>query len=562
MIKLYSLFLLDLFTIAVSEVFVTFTEIGQTIGPFPTTRFSELMGDFSATCEIEAQATLLFPTENPCDSSSFERNLTGLIIIPTFLQSFGCFEEEAYTNLEDLGAIAILNSEPRPAGLPMFRSHIGYKKNDSKIPFLDTNLEFFGGVFLRIAQTQENITLQINNCADDNPHETCYVYIELVFQAGLMVIIFWNVSLVVSSLRKITRNEGTKPRRFILNFFLWTLFLFAVIGFFNLSTVDGFVWISGGKYKSDISFFLAGLQTNLLFFGTLISAYYWAFLGNKCFLLSWKASNNILLKCFRFISGENFFKGAGISFIVAQIFLLRPESLVQEIFNIFFIFDAIIGFFFFTANSLFVGNIIQTIESKIRQSSFGNLTTPPKFSLLTKFTGYGLVAYIEANSLAADNASRRTLLMASHLSLWLQRYFILFFIVAFQQYFLVDRMVTFGEFDDSIRLRLCTFVGFARLLIGTRLLMTACLIKGIAGPSKRLSTLNKETGEENTEANNQTTQSGTRVLSTPFPQSENKGLTLTPEFLKPTPNVLKSPGYSSVISLSEIRTSKNPQYKL
>eukprot|EP00924_Labyrinthula_sp_SR-Ha-C_P002207 snap_masked-scaffold_19-processed-gene-3.38-mRNA-1 protein AED:1.00 eAED:1.00 QI:0/0/0/0/1/1/2/0/557 len=539
-----------------SEILVTFTEIEQTIGPFPTTRFSELIGDFSGTCQIDAQATLLFPTENPCKTSTFERNLTDLVVITTNLQSFGCFEEESYNNLENLGAVAILNSDPRPAGLSMFRSHIGHNKKDNNIPFIDTNFEFFLGVFLRVAQTQESISVEINNCADENLHEKCYFIAEYLFH-------------IITALKKIVINNGTRPRRFILKYFLATLLFFALISLFNLNTFDGFVWIVGGNYKSNISFFLVGIQATLFFFGTLVSAYYWTFLSNKCFLLSWKSSNNILLRVFRTLSGDDFFKGKGFylilvialfAFIWCEDFLLRPGNQTQEILEVFKYFDAVIGFFFLIANSLFVGNIIQTIENKFQQTSFEYGKDPPKFSLLTKFTGYGLFSFIEENNLAEDNPSRKALLMASHLSKWLFAYFAVFAVLVFEQIVVLERMVTFGQFDDSVQLNICSFVALGPFDVGTRMLMVTCLIKGISGPSKKFSTLNKVTREETTQVYQDNTNTSPERSFTP-PEPDEKKLTLTPEFLKPTSSFTMFPSRSSINSFNILEPSGSPRIR-
>eukprot|EP00924_Labyrinthula_sp_SR-Ha-C_P002231 snap_masked-scaffold_19-processed-gene-4.2-mRNA-1 protein AED:1.00 eAED:1.00 QI:0/0/0/0/1/1/2/0/524 len=520
--NLYFMILAYLCILTSSEVIITFSETGETVGPFPTTRFSELMGNFSSTCQIEAQATLLLQSENPCKTSTFERDLTNLVIVTTDLQSFGCFEEVSYTNLENLGVLAILNSDPRPAGLPMYRSHFGYNKDDNSIPFIDSNFNFFNDVFTRVEESAENFIVKINNCADDNVHEMCYNFAEILFQSILLVFIIGNIYLVISSLNKIAKNEGTKPRRFILKYFLFILSFLGILALFNLTTFDGFVWITGGKYKSDLAFFLAGVQTNFLFYGTLLCAYYWTFLGNKCFLLSWKASNNILLKCFRFLSGDDFFKGI-------------------------------------VANCLFVGNIIQTIESHFQQASPGRKKIPPKFSIFTKLTGYGLVSYIEENNLAADDTSRRTLLMAAHLSSWLQKYFLLFFLLIIAQFVLVERMMTFGVNEDSIQIRICTFVGFNPLMSSIHLLMVTCLIKGIAGPSERISTLNKEELIETTHHEKDT------LLISPdysseFPTADQRRGSFTPDFLLPSSNISKIPSEMSFSSFPKRKTFYNPRY--
>eukprot|EP00924_Labyrinthula_sp_SR-Ha-C_P002197 snap_masked-scaffold_19-processed-gene-3.25-mRNA-1 protein AED:1.00 eAED:1.00 QI:0/0/0/0/1/1/3/0/266 len=228
------------------------TQTGESVGPFPATRFSELTGNFSSSCEINAQASLLLATENPCKSSTFQRNFTDFVVITSDLQDYGCFEEVSYKNLENLGAIAILNSDARPAGLPMFRSHIGHRKNDNSIPLIDTNFDFYLDVHLSIKKTEEGITMQVNNCDDENIHAVCYLDVEFLYDFIFLLIVLGNIYLVIAALRKIDKNQGTRPRRFILNYFLFMLVIFAIISSLNFTTVDGYVWIVGENYKANL----------------------------------------------------------------------------------------------------------------------------------------------------------------------------------------------------------------------------------------------------------------------------------------------------------------------
>eukprot|EP00924_Labyrinthula_sp_SR-Ha-C_P015210 snap_masked-scaffold_9-processed-gene-11.24-mRNA-1 protein AED:1.00 eAED:1.00 QI:0/0/0/0/1/1/2/0/172 len=157
-----------LFVSTTAEFLVNLTIANEVVGPFRSTRFSENIGRFSEDCDIYAKGTLLLPEENPCSLSSFDRDLLNLVVVTTDLQGYGCFEETSFKTIQTLGAIAVLNSDPRPAGFQMYSSHFGHPRDETNIPTLDTNFEFFTEVFLRVSETDENFEFIINNCADEN----------------------------------------------------------------------------------------------------------------------------------------------------------------------------------------------------------------------------------------------------------------------------------------------------------------------------------------------------------------------------------------------------------
>eukprot|EP00924_Labyrinthula_sp_SR-Ha-C_P002211 snap_masked-scaffold_19-processed-gene-3.39-mRNA-1 protein AED:1.00 eAED:1.00 QI:0/0/0/0/1/1/2/0/149 len=97
-------------------------------------------------------------------------------------------------------------------------------------------------------------------------------------------------------------------------------------------------------------------------------------------------------------------------------------------------------------------------------------------------------------------------------------------------------MITFGEFDDSSRLKFCTFVAINPLGVGSRMLMKTCLIKGISGPSKRISTLNKQTLIKTTQLPVEETSSSPNSLSKGSQESEKTLSPTTPDFLVPSPS--------------------------
>eukprot|EP00924_Labyrinthula_sp_SR-Ha-C_P002202 snap_masked-scaffold_19-processed-gene-3.27-mRNA-1 protein AED:1.00 eAED:1.00 QI:0/-1/0/0/-1/1/1/0/123 len=123
-------------------------------------------------------------------------------------------------------------------------------------------------------------------------------------------------------------------------------------------------------------------------------------------------------------------------------------------------------------------------------------------------------------------------------------------------------METSDQHDHSLQIKLCSFVATNPFSIGSRMLMLTCLIKGIAGPSKRISTLNKGSYEKTTQVNLEDTSKSPKPVSTAFSQSEKSNLTLTPEFLKPSNTFSKFPSQASMHSYNPLRSPGVPVFKI
>eukprot|EP00924_Labyrinthula_sp_SR-Ha-C_P015532 snap_masked-scaffold_4-processed-gene-2.18-mRNA-1 protein AED:1.00 eAED:1.00 QI:0/0/0/0/1/1/2/0/559 len=475
-----------------AEVSVTFVDIQQTLGPFNTPRFSENIAEFSGSCQIEAPGSVLLPNENPCVRKSIQRDLSGQVILVGFLQEFGCFEETAFENLEDLGVIAVINTGARPGGISMYTSHIGHKKDDIQIPILDTSFEFLINVFGRLQQTGENFTVEINNCADENPYEKCYNTYEPLLSLLVIPLALNNFFLSQKGLNSLKITEGTKPRRFILTctrfFSVFLLFLM----FFNFLSTDGFVWITGGNYKTNLALGLIGVN-NIM-----------SHLKNSKFML-----------VSRVLFNENFFKGFGFYFcfiicfallIGQEAFLLQAGINLANLVFLFIVLDAIIGVIFGITNYFFVTNVIKTLELRRTKRVEGRKTSRFSVSLCTKITGIGLLSIIRTKSFTEDSTSKKTYILATHLSSWIVYYFGFFFLIVIVDNFVVKEMITFERFEDATQLEFCTLTFITPILVGLRTLMAMCLIKGVIGPNE-------------TKSGTLTATTNTRLKSSRFPSA-------------------------------------------
>eukprot|EP00924_Labyrinthula_sp_SR-Ha-C_P015533 snap_masked-scaffold_4-processed-gene-2.19-mRNA-1 protein AED:1.00 eAED:1.00 QI:0/0/0/0/1/1/4/0/537 len=433
-------------TVIRAELFVTFDAIQQTLGPFNTPRFSENIAKFSGECQIEAPGTVLLPTENPCISRTIQRDISGQVILVAFIQEFGCFEETVFQNLEELGAIAVVNTGARPGGISMYTNYIGFRKDDIQIPILDTSFEFLINIFGRLQQTGENVTIQINSCADENPYEKCYTIYEPLLSLLVIPLALNNLYLSQKGLKSMKITEGTKPRSMFLIFLM----------FFNLPSTDGFVWITGGKYKTNIAFALIG-------FNTVMSHL--------------KTSKWLIIP--RLLFTQNFFRGILIGL---ENYLLQPGVILPDVNFMFIVLDSIIGVLFGITNYLFVTNVLKTLELRANMRTDTTRKSSVNASWCTKLTGFGLYSIIKTRGFTEDSASKKTYLLATHLSSWIMYYFGFFILIVIVENVVVDEMITFGRFENAKQLEFCTLSYLTPIFIGLRALMSMCLIKGVIGP--------------------------------------------------------------------------------
>eukprot|EP00924_Labyrinthula_sp_SR-Ha-C_P015847 snap_masked-scaffold_4-processed-gene-10.32-mRNA-1 protein AED:1.00 eAED:1.00 QI:0/0/0/0/1/1/2/0/574 len=476
---LWIFFLILLQAVVQGEIFISFTETNQTLGPINTPRYSERIGVFSSSCNISRSATILSPDENPCDQTTFDRNLLNLVVFTTNLRRYGCFEETSFKNLQILGASAIVNTDNRPGGFSMFTSHIGHRKEDTQIPILDTGLNFLEQVFNKLEVDGDEFTVEINNCDDENPHTVCYRVVEPLSYVLLSVVAFFVALSCRRGLINMKKTQGTKPRRIILSLLMFCCFFLFVLSFFNLFSTEGFVWITGGRYKSNLGIFLIALLFSQLFFSTLLCSIYWMFLTYNCFYRLGERPDSSIMKILTFFFKNNFFECTAfyaivfvslVVFIVVEVIILQPAFESGDILRLFIILDFIVMLAFAFANYCFNKNVLKTLklDDKKNKDSLDPNINP---SSITRITGLGLCKFISRESSDENETHRGMFLLATHLS-----------VILLLNFILRDSLETYGKSENSAQLRLCTFTLVAPLFLFFRLCLLCCLIKGIIGP--------------------------------------------------------------------------------
>eukprot|EP00924_Labyrinthula_sp_SR-Ha-C_P015206 snap_masked-scaffold_9-processed-gene-11.25-mRNA-1 protein AED:1.00 eAED:1.00 QI:0/0/0/0/1/1/3/0/342 len=255
------------------------------------------------------------------------------------------------------------------------------------------------------------------------------------------------------------KTEGTKSR-LSLNFF----------------SVGGFVWLTGGRFKSNITFIVLATNASLLFFATMRRSEYsrmYAFL--------------------EFITAENFFNGLGfylcyvgflVVYITALSLLLQPEAQIADVSVSLLFCDIMFGIFFGITNYFFVDRIVAAVRGQLEHRSSED-NNELHISFCTKLTGFGLYSLLEKHSLTSDSSTKTTFFLAVHLSKWMMRYFsifiVLILIVANRD--LTALLLPFGHFEDALQVEFCTFTVIQPIVLTLRLFMGTCLLKGVAGPS-------------------------------------------------------------------------------
>eukprot|EP00924_Labyrinthula_sp_SR-Ha-C_P002973 snap_masked-scaffold_13-processed-gene-11.39-mRNA-1 protein AED:1.00 eAED:1.00 QI:0/-1/0/0/-1/1/1/0/503 len=485
--------LLKLFFIFLSSVqagiTITLPEGNTVLGPYRTTRFSHLIGSFSAKCLLSSNATVLLSSEDPCEKNSIAPEVAGMVVFVYSIESKNCYPEESYLNLESLGAIAVVNVAKRPAGSNMYISHFGYPIGKGSIPFLDTSLEFFEDVYEEIKNFDEAVAVEVDECEDKNQFKFCYEVSDVLTSWCLIVFTGLNIYTSRNALKRIKISKETAPRIFILKFFFYQNIYLSASFFFNLTAYDTYFWLTDGKYKTNLGFLFLGVEASLFFFGTLLCGYYWFFCARKCFSNKNLFNIGCLDLFFRFCD-DDFFKGSAyyfcyvysaLGFAVIQYYLQRPVGYFEVIPILLMSTDTLVYLIFLFSNTVFLSNVVKVLkQTGIKDSSMTQI------SLCTRLTGMGLGAYLDKQNFGTEHFSFKTCRLVVHLNKWLFRFMGIYCIILACGVF-KDKFYFYGDEEDSIALKYCLMSVFKLGIYIPRLLMEFCLIKGVSGLSPKKS---------------------------------------------------------------------------
>eukprot|EP00924_Labyrinthula_sp_SR-Ha-C_P006208 snap_masked-scaffold_63-processed-gene-0.39-mRNA-1 protein AED:1.00 eAED:1.00 QI:0/-1/0/0/-1/1/1/0/538 len=465
-----------LFSKSVSKVDLVNIEIGEIFTGFKTTRYSDQMGSFDVDCTFSSIGTTLLPSENPCKKSSFSRDLNNQTIIVSALQSFGCFEETSYSNLESLGAVAVIVTEPEPPGTAVFRSHWTHKRNKGSIPFLDTGLDFFT-TFKKFSSV--NFEVQVNGCNDENVFKRCNEVQGVIFSMLTCFLCIYVAIISAQSLINTRIKKNSLPRQYILKVVVGVSVWNAFMAFFNMQIPDAFVWISDGKFKTNVSLLFLAINHCLFIHSILLIAYNWTFLNERCFPFQRRSKLVATL-----LSG-GFFGSLGfklinasffISLVIAVPLILQPNFDFTFVSKIFFFVETFLGLYFAISNFQFISNGLNVLQprsgsEKISVSSF------------SKLTGLGLEKAMHLSAKESTNSfSTGTFVLMLHLSYWLRVYFALLIISGIFDFVILEKLSAVGRFDDDFVVQSCLFDSLEPGTGFIRFLMLMALVKGIKGP--------------------------------------------------------------------------------
>eukprot|EP00924_Labyrinthula_sp_SR-Ha-C_P012894 snap_masked-scaffold_12-processed-gene-2.13-mRNA-1 protein AED:1.00 eAED:1.00 QI:0/0/0/0/1/1/2/0/552 len=249
---------------------------------FLTTRYSNYIGNFDKDCSISAPMVKLAPGENLCDLDSIETNVTGRVLI-----TFGCYEETAYENAIELGAVALIDSVFMPPGSYHSVHNSGQSFNKREVPFLQVGDEFFElfgeEEFSPGYDLLDGTQININGCADITPVIECYeiyTYVQIFFS----FVAFFGVFLAYKAVRDLKSTPSTRPRLVLIIYELLLLVFNAVVLFFGLSLRQNKNWVNGSIISAQTKDIFGNLQIVGVLQGSLMNAIYWNALRKGCFL--------------------------------------------------------------------------------------------------------------------------------------------------------------------------------------------------------------------------------------------------------------------------------------
>eukprot|EP00924_Labyrinthula_sp_SR-Ha-C_P002974 snap_masked-scaffold_13-processed-gene-11.37-mRNA-1 protein AED:1.00 eAED:1.00 QI:0/0/0/0/1/1/4/0/474 len=446
-----------------AEITVTFLAENTSAGPYRTTRFSELIGTFPSTCSISSRGIAIPKKEDPCKRNLIETDVTGLVVFAFFLETRSCYPEQAYENLEQLGAVAVVNVGKRPAGSNMYISHFGYPIGKGSIPFLDTSLEFFENVYLEMLDTAEDFDVEINGCDDENQFQFCFEVTDLISIWSLIPFAVFNIVASRKSLQELLLTKGTAPRIFILQFFQFMNYSVLIFSFANLTAFDTYFWITDGKFAG-FSFFLWNYFMLLLLPTSVspnIKSSTYGIYG-LCFIFAMMISLEAL----------------GITSVMY--FLQKPGSGYFLMPILFMITDGLISIIFLFANTVFLFNVVNVLEEGVELRSPNS-----RISCFTKFTGFGLDTYLDKNSIQMEGVSFGTFHLVAHLSKWLFRFTGIFIVIIIYSATVIDHLLFYGDYEDTESVKYCLLSLTISGVLIPKLLMVYCLIRGVSGARLR-----------------------------------------------------------------------------
>eukprot|EP00924_Labyrinthula_sp_SR-Ha-C_P012893 snap_masked-scaffold_12-processed-gene-2.11-mRNA-1 protein AED:1.00 eAED:1.00 QI:0/0/0/0/1/1/2/0/552 len=459
---------------------------------FLTPRYSNYMGDFEEDCSIIAPMVKLAPGENLCNLDSIETNVTGKVLI-----TFGCYEEIAYENAIELGAVALIDAVVMPPGSYHSVHNAGQSFKKGEVPFLQVGNEFYelfgdedsspGFDILDGAQ------INIKGCADITPVIECYEIYPYAEKTFSLIAVF-GIYLAFKAIRRLKMTPSTHPRVALIAYESLLLFFDANVLFFGLSLRQSVNWFDGSIVSAQAKDIFGTLQLVCVIHGSLMNAIYWNALRKGCFLIEAITSDywikNFFLSPWQVVAlGLSTFIFVEYSRLLVYYYQCDVDHF-QTFLRVFITFDILGGIILFLSMTHFILTLRKILPESLKEGILANekgcstkrclLWKNMKGVLLTEISSFRR-APPNYKNMAGINA--KLIILSLHLSKWLTLHVILMITAYCLVLFGLLRSFPFKmDQDDPAGCRLFSFY-FSYICV--RVLLSYCKIIGLAGPSSQ-----------------------------------------------------------------------------
>eukprot|EP00924_Labyrinthula_sp_SR-Ha-C_P012922 snap_masked-scaffold_12-processed-gene-3.21-mRNA-1 protein AED:1.00 eAED:1.00 QI:0/-1/0/0/-1/1/1/0/637 len=464
---------------------------------FITTRYSNFMGGFDEDCSITAPMVKLAPGENLCDLDSIQTDISGQVLITFIILNFDCFEEIAYENAIQLGAVAVIDAVGIPPGSFHSVHNVGQKFKQGDIPFLQVGTEFFAtfGIqgFSPAFDFLVGTPISIDGCGDSSKIIECYD----VYQGILIVFsfaAFSGVFLAYRAVKKVRWTATSRPRVVLIIYEAIFLFFTAVLLFFGLTLRQAKNWADGSIVSAQAKDVLGTLQIVGNVHGSLMNAIYWNALRKGCFVKESKTAaywrKQFFLSPWQLVAlGSSIFFFYELTRLFDNFYSGDVDDF--EVFlRIVIWIDVLCGVILFLSMVYFIFTLRKILPNSRNQSVFSNgesCTNRLHFMWVTiKGVVKGETFSLRKGSPNSPNVSAvnsKLLNLSLHLLKWLSLYVVIMIISSSLLLLGFFENLPFGVLQDDPDG--CKAFSFFFAYVCVKIFTSHCKIIGLAGPPGR-----------------------------------------------------------------------------
>eukprot|EP00924_Labyrinthula_sp_SR-Ha-C_P011662 snap_masked-scaffold_17-processed-gene-4.21-mRNA-1 protein AED:1.00 eAED:1.00 QI:0/-1/0/0/-1/1/1/0/564 len=457
-----------------------------------TTRYSNFIGNFDTDCIISAPMIKLQDSENLCDLNTIETNVTGYVLVTFVMLNYDCYEEKAYENAMELGAVAVVDAVAVPPGSFHSVHNLEQKFKFGNVPFVQVGTEFFGtfGIegksigFDFLVETY----IEINGCGDESGITECFEIYQKIYICFSFVAMF-GLILAYKLVKKIRWNVTSKPRIFLLAIESVVLLLSAFILFFGLELRLAKNLLDGSVISAQVKDVLGILQLIGNIHSSLMNAIYWNALKKGCFS---KASRSL-----EYWKNEFFFSPwqiiallltSSLTFGLVRLvdnFYLGKIDQFKRLLQFAVSIDIICGIVLVFSMLRFILTL-RTVVSEFQNTTY--ISKQDNWLNKTKYIWKSIKAILKGDykSLKPKNISgvdEKLINLSLHLSKWLFLYVCIMILSCSFLLFGFFENLTFGLLQNDPKM--CKGFSFFVAYICTKIFTSYCKIIGLGGPSQK-----------------------------------------------------------------------------